>query len=98
MIDYFFHKVDPKNVKISMVLMVKNEEDIIEENIRFHAKMGVDNFVIMDNNSDDLTLEIIKNLAKEFEITIIEEKGIYAQSKWMTKLAKIAKKKYIQIG
>jgi len=94
MVDYFFHKINPTNIKLSMVMIVKNEEDIIEENIRFHAKMGVDNFVIMDNNSDDLTLEIIKNLAKEFEITIIEEKGIYAQSKWMTKLAKIAKKKY----
>ena len=98
MIDYFFHKINPKNIKISMVMMVKNEEDIIEENIRFHAAIGVDNFVIMDNNSDDLTLEIIKNLAKEFEITIIEEKGVYAQSKWMTKLAKIAKKNITLIG
>jgi len=79
---------------LTMIILVKNEEDIIEKNIRFHAKKGVDNFVIMDNNSTDSTREILEELKKEFELTIIEEKGIYSQSKWMTKLAHIAKKKY----
>ena len=78
---------------LTMIILVKNEEDIIEKNIRFHAKKGVDNFVIMDNNSTDSTREILEELKKEFELTIIEEKGIYSQSKWMTKLAHIAKKK-----
>ncbi|NPA88536.1 MAG: glycosyltransferase family 2 protein, partial [Epsilonproteobacteria bacterium] len=92
MIDYFFHKVDKP--KITMVILVKNEEDIIEKNIRFHSKLGVDNFVVMDNNSEDSTRDILKELSKEIEITIIDEKGPYAQSKFMTRLNKIAKKKY----
>ncbi len=92
MIDYFFHKVTKP--KITMVILVKNEEDIIEQNIRFHSKLGVDNFVIMDNNSDDNTRDILNKLSKEIEITIIDEKGPYAQSKFMTRLNKIAKKKY----
>jgi hypothetical protein len=91
-IDYFFHKV--KKPKLSMVILVKNEEDIIEKNIRFHSALGVDNFVIMDNNSEDNTRDILSSLKNEFEITIIDEKGPYAQSKFMTKLNKIAKKKY----
>ncbi|MEO1958201.1 MAG: glycosyltransferase family 2 protein, partial [Nautiliaceae bacterium] len=33
-------------------------------------------------------------LKKEFEITIIDEKGVYNQAKWMTKLTHIARKKY----
>jgi len=91
-IDYLFHKIDSTNIKISMVILVKNEEDIIEENIRFHSKIGVDSFVVMDNNSTDGTREILEELKKEFEIIIIDEKEPYKQSKFMTKLTKIAKK------
>jgi len=79
---------------LTMTILVKNEADIIEKNIRFHAKKGVDNFVIMDNNSTDGTREILESLKKEFEITVIDEKGIYNQAKWMTKLTHIARKKY----
>ncbi len=92
MIDYFFHKVEKP--KISMVILVKNEEDVIAKNIEFHAKIGVDNFVIMDNDSDDATPEILKELSRKYEMTIIHEKGPYAQSKFMTRLNKIAKQKY----
>ena len=79
---------------LTMTILVKNEADIIEKNIRFHAKKGVDNFVVMDNNSTDGTREILESLKKEFEITIIDEKGVYNQAKWMTKLTHIARKKY----
>jgi len=79
---------------LTMTILVKNEADIIEKNIRFHAKKGVESFVVMDNNSTDGTREILESLKKEFEITIIDEKGIYNQAKWMTKLTHIARKKY----
>ena len=79
---------------LTMTILVKNEIDIIEKNIRFHAKKGVDSFVVMDNNSTDGTREKLEELKKEFEITIIDEKGTYNQAKWMTKLAHIARKKY----
>jgi len=94
MIDYFWHRPKKDNIKLSMVILVKNEEDIIKENILFHSKMGVDSFVVMDNNSTDSTRDILKELQKEVELTIIDEKGDYQQSKFMTKLAKIAKRKY----
>ena len=79
---------------LTMTILVKNEIDIIEKNIRFHAKKGVDSFVVMDNNSTDGTREKLEELKKEFEITIIDEKGTYNQAKWMTKLTHIARKKY----
>jgi primosomal protein N' len=79
---------------LTMTILVKNEIDIIEKNIRFHAKKGVDSFVVMDNNSTDGTREKLHELKKEFEITIIDEKGTYNQAKWMTKLTHIARKKY----
>jgi len=75
-----------------MTILVKNEADIIETNIRTHANLGVDAFAVMDNNSDDGTREILTSLQKEFELIIIDEKGNYQQAKWMKRLANIAKK------
>jgi len=93
-IDYFFHKVNPKNIKLSMVMIVKNEEDIIAENIKFHSKIGIDNFVILDNGSTDNTFDILNELKKEYEITLLQDTGVFHQSKLTTKISKIAKQKY----
>ena len=93
MLDYFLH--NPKNkVKLSMVMVVKNEEDIIEKNIRFHSKIGIDNFVIIDNGSTDNTYEILQNLQKTVDIYLIRQNGVFNQKKLTTKITKIAKKIY----
>jgi rRNA processing protein Gar1 len=94
LIDYFFKSFNPKKFNLTMTILVKNEEDIIEANIKAHSKLGVDSFIVMDNNSTDGTREILEELKKEYEIIIIDEKGYYQQKKWMTKLAFLAKKKY----
>jgi len=77
-----------------MTILVKNEIDIIEKNIRYHASKGVDSFVVMDNNSTDGTREKLEELQREYEITIIDQRGTYNQAKWMTKLSYIAQKQY----
>jgi len=82
-----------KDYRIVMTILVKNEADIIETNIKTHAKLGVDGFVVMDNGSTDGTREILSRLQKEFEMVIVDEKGLYSQSKFMMRLAKIAKKR-----
>ncbi len=92
MFDYFWHKFDKENFRIIMTILVKNEDDIIEENIRVHASLGVDAFVVMDNDSTDETKEILKRLQDEFEIVVINESGLYNQAKWMKRLAMEAKK------
>ena len=94
MLDYFTHRFNPNNITLVMTILVKNESDIIEANIRTHSNLGVDAFMIMDNNSTDGTRDILSKLSKEFDITIIDEKGYYQQKKFMTKLAFLAKKKY----
>jgi len=93
MIDYFFHKFNKDNFRLIMTILVKDEADIIEANIKTHASLGVDGFVVMDNNSTDGTRDILVRLQKEFEIVIVDEKGEYNQAKWMRELAYIAKKK-----
>ena len=93
MLDYFSHNFNSNNFRLVMTILVKDEADIIEANIRTHASLGVDAFVIMDNSSTDGTRDILIRLQKEFEIVIIDEVGEYNQAKWMKSLAKIAKKR-----
>ncbi len=93
MLEYLFHKFNNNNFRLVMTILVKDEADIIEANIRTHANLGVDAFVIMDNNSTDGTREILVKLQREFEIVIIDEKGEYNQAKWMNYLARVAKKR-----
>lgn len=79
-------------MRLVMTILVKNEDDIIEDNIRFHAAQGIDAFYIMDNGSTDSTLDIIKRLSLEFEVIYEVQRQIYNQGPWMTSLARKAKK------
>jgi len=93
MLDYLFHKFNKNSFRLVMTILVRDEADIIEANIRTHASLGVDAFAIMDNGSTDGTREILSKLEKELEIIIIDEKGNYNQAKWMKQLATVAKNK-----
>jgi len=77
-----------------MSYLVKNEADIIEDNIRFHAAQGINCFVIMDNDSDDGTREILERLKSEYELHIIDQPDqSYQQARWMTELAEYCRTK-----
>lgn len=93
MLDYFYHRFDPDNFRLVMTILVRDEADIIEANIRTHAALGVDAFAVMDNDSTDGTREILEKLSREFEMVIIDEKGDYKQAKWMRQLTHVAKRR-----
>ena len=76
------------NDRLIMTILCRNEVDIIESNIRTHAKLGVDGFLVMDNGSTDGTREILAKLSKEFDLQIIDQPAqTYQQAKWMKQLA-----------
>lgn len=82
-------------MRLTMTLLIKNEADIIADNIHVHARLGVDNFVVMDNGSSDGTREILDELARQYEMTIIDRPVLdYQQSNWKTEMARLARKKY----
>ena len=49
-------------MKLAMTIMVRNEADVIEDNLRFHRAQGVDFFIALDNGSTDGTREILESL------------------------------------
>ena len=40
-------------MKLVMTLLVRDEEDIVRENLDFHLAQGVDEVIVTDNGSED---------------------------------------------
>lgn len=93
-----FHKFfkPTTHPRLLMTLLVKNEEDILEKNLLFHKKMGVDGFIVTDNNSSDQTPAIIqKYIDKGWIKEVINEKATdYKQKLWVDRMVWKAKTIY----
>ena len=94
--DYLYNQLHPpKNPTLVMSILARDEVDIIEDNIRFHLKQGVDAFVVGDNASTDGTREKLEDLARRHPIHILDlPDGEYHQARWMTQMARLALSKY----
>ena len=90
---FFFPK---KNIRLGMTLLVKDEADILETNLRFHRAMGVDFFIVTDNNSSDNTPEIIEHYVKKgwIKAYIRETASGYEQKKWVDRMIWMAKREH----
>jgi len=83
--------VAPTSPRIVMTLLVRNEQDVIAENILFHHHQGVDAFLVMDNLSTDSTVEIVRELARCIPIELLhQDQDTYSQSVWVTDMARAA--------
>lgn len=82
--------------KLVMTLLVKNEEKMLAENLEFHRTMGVDGFIITDNNSTDATPLIIEHYRqKGWVLDVIRETATdYNQKRWVDRMVLLAKDKY----
>ena len=93
LMEYWQHRILHRgHLRLAMTILVRDEEDVIEDNIRFHARKGVDFFVVMDNNSVDRTRAVLDSLTPEFEIHIIDQpSNAFKQAEWVTDMAFVAK-------
>ncbi|HEY6235650.1 MAG TPA: glycosyltransferase family 2 protein [Candidatus Elarobacter sp.] len=78
-------------MKVVMTLLVRDEQDILRENLDFHLAHGVDQFILMDNLSVDGTAEI----AREYERAgylhyLAQPQDDYSQGRWVTEMARRA--------
>lgn len=82
-------------MNIVMTLLVRDEQDIIRENIEFHLAQGVTHFIATDNKSVDETTNILKEYEKRGVLHYLyEDSDNYNQSEWVTKMALMAYVKY----
>jgi hypothetical protein len=77
-------------MRIVMLLLVADEADIVRENLDFHLAQGIDQLIVMENESTDGTIDILREYEDRGAIRLIQRSGLYDQGPWMTELARIA--------
>lgn len=91
---HLFHRIS--SPKVIMTLLVKNEEFMLEQNLLFHKLMGIDYFIVTDNNSTDATMDILKKYQRKgWILEIIDESAEdYNQKVWVDRMIWKAKTEY----
>ena len=81
--------------RLIMTLLVKNEDDIVDETIKFHLNSGVDFIIATNNNSTDKTRDILLKYQQRGVLELIDEAGEnFDQVKWVDRMIRIAIDKY----
>ena len=60
-------------MKLAMAMKVRDEADIIELNLRYHAAQGIDEFIVTDNGSTDGTLDVLERWRDDGRLRLISE-------------------------
>ena len=78
-------------MKLVMTLLVRDEEDIVRENLDFHLSQGVDRVIVTDNGSEDGTVEILREYEDRGVVRLVlEPADDYSQGRWVTRMARLA--------
>ena len=72
------------------ISIVRNEADILRVNILHHISVGIDRFIIIDNDSSDGTRQVLHALSAEHPIDWTRCRGAFLQSELTTELAREA--------
>ena len=74
-----------------MTLVVRDEEDILETNLRYHLAQGVDFIYALDHNSTDATPDILRSFEQMGVLRMLREGGdVHDQAPRVTRLARLA--------
>ena len=74
-----------------MTLLVRDEEDVVGELLRYHFQQGVDFVVATDHRSVDGTTDILRSYEREGRLHLLREQSeTMRQAEWVTRMARLA--------
>jgi hypothetical protein len=80
-------------MKLIMTLKIRDEGDVIEQNLQFHLAAGVDFFIVTDNGSVDETPEILERYRQAGLARILlkpADEFYRPNPEWVTDMARLA--------
>lgn len=74
-----------------MTLLVRDEAEIVRQNIEFHLRQGVDHIIATDNGSVDGTVEVLEEYEKSGRLHLIHEASRdFNQASWVNRMGEMA--------
>ena len=71
--------------------VVRDEDDILEENLDYHLDAGVDFVLVTDHLSEDRTPEILERYRRAGVLRVLREDGRFIDQKgWQTRMVRLA--------
>jgi hypothetical protein len=78
-------------MKLVMTLLVRNEEELLEDNLEYHFAQGVALAIVTDHGSTDATPDILRGYAKRGLARVLRVEGQeHHQSRRVTRMARLA--------
>ena len=78
-------------MKLILTLLCRDEDDILNEMIRFHLDQGVDLIIATDNGSQDNSRSILERYRRADRLILLDEpEYTHDQAVWVTRMAEIA--------
>ena len=78
-------------MKLVMTLLVRDADDVIEANLDFHVRSGVDHVIVMNNLSTDRTERLLEPYRSRGIVTYLyQPDDTFAQDRWVTQMARTA--------
>lgn len=84
-----------RNGPLGLVLLVRDEVDVVRENLLFYLDHGVDFMIITDNASTDGTREILGEFSRQENVIVLDEPGTnYDQARWVSRMVDLARSRF----
>ena len=77
-------------MKLVQTLVVRDEADIVGEQIAYHLNAGVDFVIASDHESEDGTTQILERHVREGHLRLIRVQGEMRDGPWRTHMARLA--------
>jgi hypothetical protein len=78
-------------MRLVMTLLVRDEEDVLDEHLAYHLSAGVSFVIATDHRSQDRTPDILESYERRGVLRVLREEGEFGQqSAWQSRMARLA--------